>query len=225
MDNILQTSDLHKQYQMGEVAVDALRGVDFVIRKGEFVAIMGPSGSGKSTLLHLLGGLDTPSGGEVSLAGKRLAHLTDDELTIIRRRQIGFIFQFFNLLPTLTAAENVALPLLIDGRRIDEYQSRIDELLELVGLGDRKHHLPAQLSGGQQQRVAIARALVTDPAIVLADEPTGNLDSTSSREVLELLRRACDEKSQTIVMVTHDPLAAEYADRIVQLNDGLITSQ
>jgi putative ABC transport system ATP-binding protein len=222
MTDILVTDRLQKQYQMGEVMVDALRGVDFVIRQGEFVAIMGPSGSGKSTLLHLLGGLDTPSEGEVMLGGKRLAHLSDDQLTIIRRRQIGFIFQFFNLLPTLSAAENVALPLLIDGRRIEDHQDRIIELLALVGLGDRADHRPDQLSGGQQQRVAIARALVTDPAIVLADEPTGNLDSASGEDVLHLLRRTCDEQGQTIVMVTHDTHAAEYADRVVHLRDGLI---
>lgn len=225
MADILETRTLRKQYQMGEVTVDALRGVDFVVQQGEFVAIMGPSGSGKSTLLHLLGGLDTPTDGEVMLAGRRLAHLSDDQLTIIRRRQVGFIFQFFNLLPTLTAAENVALPLLIDGKRIEDYELRIDELLTLVGLGDRKDHKPHQLSGGQQQRVAIARALVTDPAIVLADEPTGNLDTASGEEILGLLRRACDEKGQTIVMVTHDQYAAEFADRIVRLRDGLVEFQ
>ena len=220
--NILQAVGLHKQYQMGEVAVAALRAVDFAVRKGEFVAIMGPSGSGKSTLLHLLGGLDTASDGEIVLDGRRLTHLSDDEITVVRRRQIGFIFQFFNLLPTLTAAENVALPLLIDGRSLNAYQERIDELLTLVGLADRRNHKPDQLSGGQQQRVAVARALITDPAIVLADEPTGNLDSQAGGDILRLLRRACDEKEQTIVMVTHDPRAAEFADRVVQLQDGRI---
>jgi putative ABC transport system ATP-binding protein len=222
VSSILETSDLHKDYQMGEVTVNALRGVNFVVEPGEFIAIMGPSGSGKSTLLHLLGGLDAPTDGEVTLAGKPLAHLSDDQLTVIRRRQVGFIFQFFNLLPTLTAAENVALPLLIDGRRIEDYQDRIIEMLALVGLGDRADHRPDQLSGGQQQRVAIARALITDPAIVLADEPTGNLDSASGEEILRLLRKACDEKGQTIVMVTHDDHAAAYADRVVRLRDGLI---
>ena len=225
MAGILQTQNLQKHYQMGEVTVDALRGVDFTVEKGEFVAIMGPSGSGKSTLLHLLGGLDAPSDGEVILGGRRLARLSDDDITIVRRRQIGFIFQFFNLLPTLTTAENVALPLLIDGRSLDEYRLRIDELLTLIGLGDRQDHKPDQLSGGQQQRVAIARALVTDAVIVLADEPTGNLDSESGEDVLRLLRRTCDEKEQTIVMVTHDPKAAEYADRIVRLKDGLIEAK
>ena len=220
MAGILETKGLHKQYQMGEVAVDALRGVDFCVERGEFVAIMGPSGSGKSTLLHLMGGLDTPSEGEVTLGGRRLARLSDDEVTIIRRRQVGFIFQFFNLLPTLSAAENVALPLLIDGKRMSDYALRVDDLLDLVGLGDRRDHRPDQLSGGQQQRAAIARALVTEPAIVLADEPTGNLDRNSGKEVLDLLRRACDEKDQTILMVTHDPYAASFADRVVFLRDG-----
>lgn len=225
MAEILETQGLGKQYQMGEVTVDALRGVDLAVRQGEFVAIMGPSGSGKSTLLHLLGGLDTPSDGQVTLAGKRLAHMSDDEVTIIRRRQVGFVFQFFNLLPTLSAAENVALPLLIDGKRLADYAARVDELLSLVGLGDRRAHKPDQLSGGEQQRVAIARALVTEPTIVLADEPTGNLDSKSGKEVLGLLRRACDEKGQTIVMVTHDPYAASFAERVVFLRDGQMVRQ
>ena len=225
MAEILETQGLSKQYQMGEVTVDALCGVDFQVRQGEFVAIMGPSGSGKSTLLHLLGGLDTPSDGEVTLGGRKLAHMSDDEVTIIRRRQVGFVFQFYNLLPTLSAAENVALPLLIDGKRLRDYAARVDELLDLVGLGGRRDHRPDQLSGGEQQRVAIARALVTEPMIVLADEPTGNLDSKSGKEVLGLLRRACDEKGQTIVMVTHDPYAASYAERVVFLRDGQMVRQ
>ena len=225
MAEILETQGLSKQYQMGEVTVDALCGVNFQVRQGEFVAIMGPSGSGKSTLLHLLGGLDTPSDGEVTLGGRKLAHMSDDEVTIIRRRQVGFVFQFYNLLPTLSAAENVALPLLIDGKRLGDYAARVDELLDLVGLGGRRDHRPDQLSGGEQQRVAIARALVTEPMIVLADEPTGNLDSKSGKEVLGLLRRACDEKGQTIVMVTHDPYAASFAERVVFLRDGQMVRQ
>ncbi len=225
MPNLLQTHNLSKQYQMGEVTVEALRGVDFVVQGGEFVAIMGPSGSGKSTLLHLMGGLDSPSEGDVSLGEKRLAHLSDDEITLVRRRQVGFIFQFYNLLPTLSAAENVALPLLMDGVRPAEYAEKVDGLLKLVGLSDRKEHKPDQLSGGEQQRVAIARAFVNDPRIVLADEPTGNLDSKSGAAVLELLRRACKELSTTVVMVTHDPRAASYADRAVFLKDGQIVKQ
>jgi putative ABC transport system ATP-binding protein len=225
MAELLHTQDLTKNYQMGEVTVEALKGVDFVVAAGEFVAIMGPSGSGKSTLLHLLGGLDDASDGEVELAGKRLAHMNDDEVTLLRRRQVGFVFQFFNLLPTLTAAENVALPRLLDGQRRVEYQGPVETALGLVGLADRANHKPDQLSGGEQQRVAIARALVTEPAIVLADEPTGNLDSRAGEDVLALLRQACDERGQTIVMVTHDPLAATYADRVVFLKDGQIVGE
>jgi putative ABC transport system ATP-binding protein len=219
---ILETQQVSKQYQMGEVTVDALAGVDFTVEEGEFVAIMGPSGSGKSTLLHLLGGLDGPTEGEVTLGGKRLSKLSDREVTLVRRRNVGFIFQFFNLLPTLSAEENIALPLLIDGQNIKKHQEKIDRLLEMVGLSDRRHHKPDQLSGGQQQRVAIARAFVTDPAIVLADELTGNLDSKSGEEILGLLRRSCDEFGQTIVMVTHDAKAASFADRVVFLMDGRI---
>jgi putative ABC transport system ATP-binding protein len=219
---ILETSQVSKQYQMGEVTVDALAGVDFTVAEGEFVAIMGPSGSGKSTLLHLLGGLDGPTDGEVTLAGNPLSLLNDKEITLIRRRNVGFVFQFFNLLPTLTAEENIALPLLIDGQNIRKHQNKIDRLLELVGLTDRRHHKPDQLSGGQQQRVAIARAFVTNPAIVLADEPTGNLDSKTGEEILELLRRSCDEMGQTIVVVTHDAKAASFADRVVFLMDGRV---
>ncbi|MEJ2555152.1 MAG: ABC transporter ATP-binding protein [Anaerolineae bacterium] len=219
---ILETQQVSKQYQMGEVSVDALAGVDFVVEEGEFVAIMGPSGSGKSTLLHLLGGLDGPTEGEVTLGGKRLSKLSDREVTLVRRRNVGFIFQFFNLLPTLSAEENIALPLLIDGQNIKKHQEKIDRLLEIVGLSDRRHHKPDQLSGGQQQRVAIARAFVTDPAIVLADELTGNLDSKTGEEILGLLRRSCDEFGQTIVMVTHDAKAASFADRVVFLMDGRI---
>ena len=225
MADVLQTTGLRKEYQMGEVTVDALRGVDLIVPQGQFVAIMGPSGAGKSTLLHLMGGLDTPSDGDVVLGGRRLAHLSDDEVTIVRRRQVGFIFQFFNLLPTLSAAENVALPLLIDGKRIEDYASHVDDLLDTVGLADRRDHRPDQLSGGEQQRVAIARAFVTEPKIVLADEPTGNLDSTSGTTVLELLRRTCNELDTTVVMVTHDPRAASYADRVVFLKDGQIVRE
>jgi putative ABC transport system ATP-binding protein len=219
---ILETQQVSKQYQMGEVTVDALAGVDFIMEEGEFVAIMGPSGSGKSTLLHLLGGLDGPSDGEVALAGRQLSKLSDNQITLIRRRNVGFIFQFFNLLPTLTAGENIALPLLIDGQNVKKHKQKIDQLLELVGLADRRRHKPDQLSGGQQQRVAIARAFVTDPAIVLADEPTGNLDSKTGDEILVLLRRSCDELGQTIVVVTHDAKAASFADRVTFLMDGQI---
>lgn len=219
---ILEAKGLRKQYKLGEHIVNALVGVDFVVKKGEFVAIMGPSGSGKSTLLHLLGGLDKPSDGEITLAGQRLSILDDNQATLVRRHNVGFVFQFFNLLPTLTAEENVALPLIIDGQDLRKHQARIDALLELIGLADRRHHKPDQLSGGEQQRVSIARALVTEPAIVLADEPTGNLDSKTGTTIMELLRQSCDELGQTIVVVTHDPRAAAYADRVVFLRDGQV---
>jgi len=222
MTTVLQTHGLTKVYRMGEVTVSALDGVDFVVQRGEFVAIMGPSGSGKSTLLHLLGGLDTPTSGEIILADQAFSMLSDDQITRFRRQKIGFIFQFYNLLPTLTAAENIALPLLIEGRSPAEYQPRVSELLALVGLEARSDHLPDQLSGGQQQRVAIARAFANHPEIVLADEPTGNLDSRSGTAILELLRKTCHELGATIVMVTHDPRAASYAGRVVFLKDGQI---
>lgn len=217
---LLEAKGVTKQYQMGEVIVQALTGVDFAVTKGDFVAVMGPSGSGKSTLLHLLGGLDEPTSGEITLANRPISRLSDDEVTIMRRRKVGFIFQFFNLVPTLTAAENVALPLLIDGQPIKQHQEKVNNLLDMVGLQDRAGHKPDQLSGGQQQRVAIARAFVNDPEIVLADEPTGNLDSKSGTAVLDLLRRFCRDLSQTIVMVTHDPRAASYANQVIFLKDG-----
>ncbi len=220
--SILATESLTKQYQMGEVLVTALDGVDFSVERGEFVAIMGPSGSGKSTLLHLLGGLDYPTAGEVYLNGEALSKLSDDQITRLRRRKVGFIFQFYNLLPTLTTLENVALPLMIDGQSASRSRALIGELLDLVGLADRGDHRPDQLSGGQQQRVAIARAFANQPEIVLADEPTGNLDSHSGTAILELLRRTCRELKATIVMVTHDPRAASYADRVVFLKDGKV---
>lgn len=222
-DNVvLKAENLTKIYRMGEVEVVALQDVNFAVQRGEFVAIMGASGSGKSTLLHLLGGLDTPTRGEVYFDGQALSQLNDDQITILRRQKIGFIFQFYNLLPTLNAVENVALPLMIDGQNLSQHQSRIDELIELVKLSGRANHRPDQLSGGQQQRVAIARAFVNQPQIVLADEPTGNLDSRSGKAILELLQKVCKEFCTTIVMVTHDPKAASYADRVVFLKDGQI---
>lgn len=219
---ILKAESLKKQYDLGEHIVNALVGIDFTVQKGEFVALMGPSGSGKSTLLHLLGGLDKPSNGQVMLAGQNMGMLNDKKSTLARRHNVGFVFQFFNLLPTLTARENVALPLIIDGKNLRKYQDEIDAKLKLVGLTERANHKPDQLSGGEQQRVAIARALVTEPAIVLADEPTGNLDSKSGNAIMELLRRSCDELGQTIVVVTHDARAAAYADRTVFLRDGKV---
>jgi putative ABC transport system ATP-binding protein len=223
--SILQAQSLSKRYALGETVVEALAGVDLAVEPGEFLAVMGPSGSGKSTLLHMLGGLDQPSSGQVVLDGQRLAGLSDKQVTLLRRRRVGFVFQFFNLLPTLSAEENIVLPLLIDRRPLSDYQERVDELLDLVGLDQRREHKPDQLSGGEQQRVAIARALVTGPLIVLADEPTGNLDSRAGDEALRLLRRACTERGQTIVMVTHDARAASYADRIVFLKDGRVAGE
>jgi putative ABC transport system ATP-binding protein len=222
---VLEAKEVAKLYRMGELFVTALDEVNFAVEKGEFIAVMGPSGSGKSTLLHLLGGLDEPSGGEIILAGQPISRLTDKRLTLIRRRRIGFIFQFYNLVPTLTAAENVALPLMIDGQKYSIYKEKVQRLLSMVGLEDRGHHKPDQLSGGQQQRVAIARAFVNDPDIVLADEPTGNLDSKSGTAILELLRLSAREMGQTVVMVTHDPRAASYADSVVFLKDGRIVQK
>ena len=220
--SVLEAKQLHKQYILGELTVNALDGVDFQLQKGEFVAIMGPSGSGKSTLLHLMGGLDQPTSGSVFLAEKQLSGSDDNQTTLARRHNIGFIFQFFNLVPTLNAEENILLPLIIDGKDPKDYQTRLDGLLELVGLSNRRHHRPDQLSGGEQQRVAIARALITKPSVVLADEPTGNLDTKSGKVIMELLRRSCDQLKQSIIEVTHDPRAAAYADRVVFLRDGKI---
>jgi putative ABC transport system ATP-binding protein len=216
---------LKKVYGSGKATVRALRGVSLDVEVGEMVAIMGPSGSGKSTLMHLLGALETPSAGSISLAGKRFKGLDDNELTLLRRDSIGFVFQFFNLLPSLTAEENVLLPALIAGDGDDGAASRAQELLRLVGLADRRTHLPAELSGGEQQRVSIARALLREPALVLADEPTGNLDSHSSADILNLLKQLNRSGGHTIVIVTHDPDAAAIAERIVFLRDGSLAGE
>jgi putative ABC transport system ATP-binding protein len=216
---------LTKRYGQGATAVDALRGVDLAIEAGEMVAVMGPSGSGKSTLMHLLDGLDRPTSGIVTVAGKDITKLKESALTRLRRDRIGFVFQGFNLLPTLTAEENVALPIRLAGRTNAAAQSRVANLIERVGLSDRKRHRPAELSGGQQQRIAVARALVTEPAVVFADEPTGNLDSRSSAEVLGLLRDAASDFGRAVVMVTHDARAAAEADRVLFLADGLVVAE
>jgi len=221
VDAVVRGHHLVKRFGAGAYAVEALRGVDVTFRRGSFSAIMGPSGSGKSTLLHILAGLDRPTAGWVAIAGTRLDRLGDRDLTLLRRRQVGFVFQSYNLLPVLNAEENITLPLRIAGDRVDT--AWLDTLVDAVGLGDRRTHRPAEMSGGQQQRVAVARALITRPAVVFGDEPTGNLDSVSSREILELMRRAVDEFGQTIVMVTHDPSAATFADRVVFLTDGRIS--
>jgi len=215
--------ELSRRYGAGDTAVDALRGVSVSVSEGELTAIMGPSGSGKSTLMHLLAGLDRPTAGEVWIDGTALGTLGDTGLTKLRRRHVGFVFQFFNLLPMLTAEENILLPLTIAGERPDPAWCR--ELIAQVGLADRLHHRPAELSGGQQQRVAIARALVSKPTVVFADEPTGNLDSTTGAEILALLRESVTNLGQTTVMVTHDPHAAAIADRTLHLADGRVVSE
>jgi putative ABC transport system ATP-binding protein len=220
MTDIVSATDLHRRYGEGEAAVDALAGVTVGFPRGAYTAIMGASGSGKSTLMHCLAGLDTPTGGKVVIDGVELGPLSDAKLTELRRDKVGFIFQAFNLLPVLTAEENLILPLTLAGTKPD--REWVQQLITTVGLGDRRTHRPAELSGGQQQRVAVARALVHKPAVVFADEPTGNLDSKSSAEVLNLLRRAVDDFGQTVVMVTHDPDAAAIADRLIELEDGRI---
>jgi putative ABC transport system ATP-binding protein len=220
----LEARGLVRTFGAGPTEVRALRGVDLRVAEGEFVAIMGPSGSGKSTLLHVLGALDGPTDGSVEIHGRRYDDLADRELTELRGETFGFVFQFFNLMPTLTAAENVLLPALVAGEPPSRYADRTDELLAMVGLTGRAGHLPSELSGGEQQRVAIARALLREPDVLLADEPTGNLDSASGATVLGLLRRLVDQ-GQTVVMVTHDPGAAALADRVVFLRDGEIASE
>jgi len=224
LDNVaVRARDLERQYGEGATAVQALRGVSLEVRNGQLVAVMGPSGSGKSTLMHILAGLDKPTSGTVTIAGTEITGLDDTDLTHLRRDHIGFVFQFFNLLPMLTAEENVVLPLSIAGEKPD--RAWLEELLTKTGLADRRKHRPSELSGGQQQRVAIARALVTRPTILFADEPTGNLDSKTGGEILELLRDSARDYNQTIVMVTHEARAAAIADRILFLADGLIVKE
>ena len=220
---VLELRGVERTHRSGETVVHALRGVDLSVAAGELVAVMGPSGSGKSTLMHILAGLDRPTAGSVQIDGVEIARLNDSELTKLRRRHIGFVFQFFNLLPMLTAEENILLPLELAGRKPDK--AWFEQLLTTVGLESRRKHRPSELSGGQQQRVAVARALVSQPTVLFADEPTGNLDSGTSGEILELLRAAAVEYGQTTVMVTHDPRAATIADRILFLADGEIVRE
>ncbi len=219
---MIELKNASKSYKQGAREVHALRDVSLSIKKGEFLSVMGPSGSGKSTLLNLIGGLDQPSSGEIFIDNRPLHGISDDELTLIRRRRVGFIFQFFNLLPILTAAENVSLPLLLEGKPFSQIKPKAEDLLRKVGLGERTEHRPEQLSGGEMQRVAIARALVTNPAVLLADEPTGNLDSHTSEDIF-LLLKSLNEQGQTIVMVTHDSRAAAYGTRIITLKDGALS--
>ena len=223
MDIAVKTEDLKKTYSSGENAVNALRGVNLEIKQGESVAIVGSSGSGKSTLLHLIGGIDRPTEGKVFVGGKNIYEQNDGELALFRRRQVGFVFQMFNLIPHLTVYENIVLPLGLDGRIADG--DRVEDLIQTLGLREKIKSLPNQLSGGQQQRVAIARALVTQPVIVLADEPTGNLDSKTSAEVLNLLRTSASKLGQTLAIITHDDKVAQFCDRVLRIEDGVIVSE
>ena len=219
---ILKVENLRKVYGKGDSEVRALDGVSFTVNKGEFIAIIGASGSGKSTLLHLMGGLDRPTSGKVIINDMDIYNQNETSLSIFRRRTIGFIFQFFNLMPILNGEENISLPALLDNEKVDK--KYLDEIIKLIGLEDRKKHIPSELSGGQQQRVSIARALINKPSIVLADEPTGNLDSKNSKEVIELLKTTAKRYNQTLILITHDSRIAEQADRIITLSDGKIKS-
>lgn len=220
---ILKVENLCKQYGKGENKVTALDNVSFTVNKGEFVAIVGASGSGKSTLLHLIGGVDRPTSGKVFIDGKDIYKFNDDELAIFRRRQVGLIYQFYNLIPILNVEENITLPLKLDNKNIDK--QRLDELIKVLGLEERRTHLPNELSGGQQQRTSIGRAMITNPAIILADEPTGNLDSKASDEIVTLLRKSNKDYKQTIIMITHNLEIAKVADRIIKIEDGKIVEE
>jgi putative ABC transport system ATP-binding protein len=222
LTHLVELRDVHRTYRRGEETVRALRGVSLTVDAGDFLVVTGPSGSGKSTLLHIMAGLDRPSSGEVLLEGHPLSAMSDDDLTLRRRRGIGFIFQFFHLLPTLSATDNVGLPLLLDGLGADEIRSRAEQALERVGLGHRWNHRPREMSGGEQQRVAIARALVIRPSLILADEPTGNLDSASGADILQILREAPGEYGAAVVLVTHQPDAGLPGERTLSMRDGLI---
>ena len=219
---LIEVKNLSKVYGSGEAEVKALKNISLNIEQGEFVAIVGPSGSGKSTLLHLIGGVDKPSSGEVIIKGESIYKLKEKELAILRRRKLGFVFQFFNLIPVLTAEENIEMPVLLDNGKIDK--NYMNELLKLLGLEERRNHHPSELSGGQQQRVSIGRALANKPSIILADEPTGNLDSKNSKEVLELLKYCAKKYNQTLILITHDINIAKSADRVVTIEDGQITT-
>ena len=224
MSIVVKTVDLEKEYRLGEVVVHALRGVSMELKKGEFVVVAGPSGSGKTTLLNLIGALDKPTRGKVYIDGKDLTAMNERELTRLRRNKIGFVFQFYNLIPVLTAFENIELPMIVAGVPKKKMQARTQELLEIIGLVERANHRPDELSGGEQQRVAIARALANQPSIVLADEPTGDLDTATGSEVMEVLREMSKREKVTAIVVTHDPVLAEMADRILEMRDGKILS-
>ncbi len=219
---IIEAKNLNKTFKMGDLDIEVLKDINLSIESGEFVSIMGPSGSGKSTLLYLIGGLDKPTSGSVKIKGNELSEMKDKEQSIMRRRDIGFVFQFYNLIPNLSVEENVILPVLLDGKKLKDYKNKLDDILEVVGLEDRRAHTPRELSGGQQQRVAIARALVNEPDIILADEPIGNLDTKTGTEVMQLLQRINREKKKTIVQVTHSKEAADYGNRIINVRDGKV---
>ncbi|AUA37211.1 ABC transporter ATP-binding protein [Clostridioides difficile] len=218
----VEAKNIIKEYKIGNTTTRVLKEVSLQVMKGEFVSIMGQSGSGKSTLLYILGGLDTPTSGKVYMNGADISHFNDEKMSIIRRRNIGFVFQFYNLIPNLNVEENIMLPLLLDGKNLKDYKNQLDEILDIVGLTDRRKHTPRELSGGQQQRVAIARALVGKPEILFADEPTGNLDSKTGIEIIDLLNKINRDNGQTIIMVTHSPEAAKSSSRTITVSDGLI---
>ncbi|MHB8072299.1 ABC transporter ATP-binding protein [Desulfosporosinus fructosivorans] len=222
MEPVIETIDLCKVYKLGTVDVEVLRDINVLIHKGEFVSIMGPSGSGKSTLLYLIGGLDKPTSGCIRVNGNEISKMKDKEESSMRRREIGFVFQFYNLIPNLSVEENILLPVLLDGKNIKNCKDKLKDILSIVGLTDRRNHTPKELSGGQQQRVAIARALINEPEIILADEPIGNLDSKTGTEVMKLLKSINLEKGRTIVQVTHSREAADYGQRIINLKDGKV---
>jgi putative ABC transport system ATP-binding protein len=219
---MIKVENLYKKFTLGDQELTVLKDINLDIQKGEFVSLMGPSGSGKSTLLYLIGGLDKPTEGSVNIKGKQLEKMKDKEESILRRRDIGFVFQFYNLVPNLNVEDNIMLPVLLDGKKLKDYKERLDELLDLVGLSDRRDHTPRELSGGQQQRVAIARALINNPDIILADEPIGNLDSKTGADIMELFQKINKEKNITIVQVTHSFEASEYGTRLIKLMDGRI---
>lgn len=222
MPGIIETLHLSKTFTLGEVAIEVLNDINLTINAGEFVSIMGPSGSGKSTLLYLIGGLDKPTSGSIRINGRELAVMKDREQSILRRRDLGFVFQFYNLIPNLNVEENIMLPVLLDGKKMKAHRQKLEAILEVVGLADRRLHTPRELSGGQQQRVAIARALINEPEIILADEPIGNLDSKTGHEIMKLLKKINREHGKTIVQVTHSNDAAAFGERIIQVKDGKV---
>lgn len=224
MDSVIIAQDLCKTYKLGIVSVEVLKKINLVIESGEFVSIMGPSGSGKSTFLYLAGGLDKPTSGNIFINGSDMALMRDNKASMMRRNNIGFVFQFYNLIPNLNAEENILLPVLLDGRNAKAYSNKLIEVMENVGISHRRQHTPREMSGGEQQRVAIARALINEPDVILADEPTGNLDSKTSREIMDLLKRINEDRKKTIIMVTHSHEASVYSNRIVNIKDGMVNN-